>query len=182
MTNEFDFTEEQVLVPTNVFSYKFGESFNIDTIDSYVKGADGHTIILRNYSGARNPSWNELLSFLKNDDTDEYAYNNGFKCCDFAELLHNNAEAAGWRCAFVVVHISRFVEGHALNAFETTDRGLIFIDSTGSNLPKSPKNQDKIVKVEVGKPYIPESLFPETGWNIKWENKGIVDTIKIIQW
>ena len=56
MTNEFDFTEEQVLVPTNVFSYKLGESFNIDTIDSYVKGVDGHTIILRNYSGARNPS------------------------------------------------------------------------------------------------------------------------------
>ena len=51
-----------------------------------------------------------------------------------------------------------------------------------SNLPNSPKNQDKIVKVEIGKPYIPESLFPETGWNIKWENKGIVDTIKIIQW
>jgi len=182
MSEEFEFVEQHVLIPTVITSYEFGENFNIDLSEKYVTGADGHIVVLMNNLKASNPSWNQLLTFLENDNTDKRAYSNNFKCCDFAELLHNNAEKAGWRCAYVVIHIDRWVEGHALNAFETTDNGVVFIDSTRSYQPNAPKNQDKKVNVEVGKPYIPESLFPEVGYNTKWENRGIVDTIKTIQW
>jgi len=52
-------------------------------------------------------------------------------CGDFAETLHNKAEAAGIRTAFVHIELDDEDTGHALNAFHTTDKGLVFIDCTG---------------------------------------------------
>lgn len=105
-------------------------------------------------------------------------------CADFAEELHNNAESTGIRAAFVAVELgpcSYFpsIGGHALNAFETTDRGLVFIDCTSSN---QGVNADKIVNVEVGKDYIPISIFPEPGWDDVWFNMGEVLEIEVIEW
>ncbi|MFC2041213.1 hypothetical protein ACFLTY_02690 [Chloroflexota bacterium] len=48
-------------------------------------------------------------------------------CADFADRLHNNAEKAGLRCGFVLGTM------HAFNVFETTDKGLIYIDDTGTS-------------------------------------------------
>lgn len=149
-------------------------------------GADGDSIILKNNPHARNPSWTELKTFLLKDDTDSIKYDfNKFVCADFAERLHNNAEAAGIRAAFVVVWLGPSSywprsDGHALNAFETTDKGLVFIDCTGP-LGFS-INADKIVDVEVGKDYVPRSIFPEPGWSDVWDSMGKVERIEIIQW
>jgi hypothetical protein len=65
--------------------------------------------------------------------------------------------------------------GHALEAFQTTDKGLIFIDDTGipSGSP-GPSRCVKTVNVVVGQAYIPVSLFPESGWNSTWDNMGSV--------
>jgi hypothetical protein len=94
-------------------------------------GARGNPIILVNNPGARNPSWAELFQFLLEDQTDKQTYSySSFVCADFAEMLHNNAEKAGIRAGFVYVNLEGG-ETHCLNVFETTDRGLIFIDDTG---------------------------------------------------
>ena len=112
---------------------------------------------LYDYSSSRDLSYSELLRFLKNDTTDEMAYTPGrFVCSDFAELLQHNAAKAGIRCGFVDL---RGID-HACNAFNTTDRGVIFIDDTSST-ERHPYNMDKIVDVENGRPYCPRYLFPE---------------------
>lgn len=51
-------------------------------------------------------------------------------CGHFAQAVHNDAEEAGIKAAVVIVE---FTDGtlHALNAFQTTDMGLIYIDCTG---------------------------------------------------
>ena len=54
-------------------------------------------------------------------------------CADFAERLHNDAEMDGIRCAYVSLELS--IGGHAIDAFQTTDRGLIYIDDTGISSP-----------------------------------------------
>lgn len=158
--------------------------------------ASGSQVCLVNYKNATDPTWNELMSFLEKDDTDEQSYIEGsFVCADFAELLHNNAEASGIKAAFVGVD---FVvgEGHALNAFNTTDRGQVYVDCTGEGFhpPVSPSrifqetdsyseyhhfdySCDKIAYVVEGKGYgsisIDKATSPEywfyEDYNQKWD-------------
>jgi hypothetical protein len=96
-------------------------------------------------------------------------------CADFAERLHNNAEKAGIRCGYISLNFDTG-EGHALNVFETTDRGLIYVDDTGIS-SYGPSNCDKIVNVKNGEHYIPISIFPESGWSSTWEDMGIIEDI-----
>lgn len=92
--------------------------------------ASGSEVCLVNYKNATDPTWDELIAFLHSDDTDERLYiEDSFVCADFAEMVHNNAEASGIKAAYVGVD---FVEGegHALTAFNTTDKGLVYVDCT----------------------------------------------------
>lgn len=132
-----------------------------------------------NYGTASNPTWSQLLDFLRRDKTDEKAYVPGvYMCGDFARDVHNNAERAGIRAAYVAVEFSSVY--HSLNAFKTTDRGLVFIDCTALLASESgPSNCDKTVDVRLGKRYVPKSLFPESGWSVTWENMGTVRDVEI---
>lgn len=79
-----------------------------------------------------NPTWQELKDFLISDKTDENDYLPGLRvCAEFAAELHNNAERAGIRAGWVAIHFVDDSVGHALNVFETTNAGLVFIDNTG---------------------------------------------------
>lgn len=132
-----------------------------------------------NYDSARNPTWSQLRDFLLKDKTDGKVYVPGvYMCGDYARDVHNNAERAGIRAAYVAVDLPG--TDHALNAFKTTDRGLVFIDCTGLEASQSgPSNCDTIVDVRLGKSYIPRSLFPESGWSVTWGNMGIVRDVEI---
>lgn len=122
---------------------------------------DTQAVELMNNPNATNPTFAELVAFLERDCTDEYSYifgppKNAFVCSDFAETVHNNAEAAGIRAAWVGLDVEGETEGHALNAFETTDLGLVYIDCTGKGLwDESPNRSswDRRARVEIGKPY-----------------------------
>jgi hypothetical protein len=151
---------------------------------SQVVEAKGAPIILIENPNAVNPTWDQLLNFLRSDDTDQQTYINGtFVCTDFAQMLQNHAEEAGWRCAWVCIEFSGQSASHALNAFQTTDRGLVFIDDTGATTGEDhPSNMDKTVNVTVGQSYTPVSLFPESGWGSTYPSMGIVSKTDVIQW
>ncbi len=145
-------------------------------------GADNEYIVLRNNPVAHNPSWAELIAFLQADQTDRHAYVTGsFTCGDFSEMLHNNAEAAGIRAAIVAVKLlpvgaSEGYTNHSLNAFQTIDRGLVYIDTTSSS---QGYYADKQVNVEVGQQYQPVALFPQPGQMQVWPSMGMVVSIDI---
>ena len=89
-------------------------------------------ITLTNNISAKDPTWAELKAFLREDTTDKLIYKPGeFECGNFAMLLHDNAEAAGIRTAFVAILFHDEIP-HAVNAFKTVDEGLVYIDVTGS--------------------------------------------------
>jgi ribosomal protein L37AE/L43A len=148
-------------------------------------GADGHRITLIENSSAVDVTWVELTSFLALDDTDKQTYSfSSFVCADFAEMLHNNAEAAGIRAAYVTIELGpnsyySMSGGHALNAFQTTDLGLVYIDCTAP-IGDYGGSADKVAHLEVGKEYIPEDIFPSGGWS--WLSMGVVEEIEIVQW
>ena len=181
----------------------------VNTSDGILSGSGcyddtGNFIVLINNKEATDPTYNELVSFLQEDKTDEfpYEYTNpmvGFYygtaeshvnltrikdiidgniqpdkpniCDDFAERLHNEAELAGIKCAYVTVDISGYTDpynygipsntGHALDAFQTIDRGLVYIDDTNS---PGPIRNVATVNVVVGQAYIPILLFNDAGW------------------
>jgi len=92
-------------------------------------------------SALENPTWAELEKFLRLDDTDTIPYvENSFDCSGFAITLRDRAWRYGMRCAYVEIGFAAG-EGHAINAFETTDKGLIYVDVTGA---------DQIDYVEIG--------------------------------
>ncbi|MCX5997473.1 MAG: hypothetical protein NTV42_07725 [Chloroflexi bacterium] len=148
-------------------------------------GACNQYIVLRNNPSAKNPAWAELKAFLKADQTDRQAYIAGkFTCGDFAEILHNNAEAAGIRAAIVAIELkpAGTAEGviyHSLDAFETTDHGLMYIDDTSSS---QGYYADKEVNVVVGDDYAAVSIFPQPGQMLTWPSMGKIMAIDVFQW
>jgi len=148
-------------------------------------GACNQYIVLRNNPSAKNPTWEELKAFLKADQTDRQAYIAGtFTCGDFAEILHNNAEAAGIRAAIMAIELkpAGLTEGvirHSLNAFETTDHGIMYIDDTSSS---QGYYADKEVNVVVGDDYAAVSIFPQPGQMQNWPSMGKIEAIDVFQW
>jgi hypothetical protein len=98
-------------------------------------GGDGEPIELINNPDAVNPIYDDLIDFIKQDKTDIRFYIEegdwAYVCADASEDVHNNAEAAGIRAAWVGIQFTGNQPGHAINAFETVDKGLVYIDCTG---------------------------------------------------
>ena len=112
-------------------------------------GAGYDRVRLVNNGTATDPTWQQLESFLIADKTDEKTYVTGtFMCGAFAEEVQNNAEAAGIKAAWVSVSFEGESEGHALNAFYTTDRGLVYIDCSG----KTTQNPTQSVGMDSASP------------------------------
>lgn len=132
-----------------------------------------------NQSEVTDQTWVQLQNFIISDKTDQNTYvPNVYTCGEYARDVHNNAEAAGIRSAYVIIEFSD--DWHACNAFKTTDRGLVFIDCTGLMAgQEGPSNRDKIVSVKLGNHYIPNSLFSQPGWLLTWGDMGTILDVQV---
>jgi len=133
---------------------------------------DNDLEMMYNFDNTTNPTYNELINFLKNDYTDTIPYSEDYVCVDYAVRIHNNAERLGIRTAVVILDFYEDNDGHALNAFLTTDRGLIFIDCTNSGIG----NSDAIATIEVDETYHLEPLFES---DYIYEDMGIVSNVEM---
>jgi hypothetical protein len=109
------------------------EGFSVfnDVQPPYAK-TSGIQVNLINSPSATDPTWQQLVAFINADGTDKKTYDEfSFPCGAFAEEVHNNAEAAGIKAALVAVEFTDSTTDHACNAFQTTDKGLVFVDCTG---------------------------------------------------
>lgn len=83
--------------------------------------SDNQTIVLK------NPTFQELRDFILKDLTSRHPFvPNKYECRHFATAVVNDAVSQGIMCGFVLLC---FDQGqHAVVAFDTTDRGLIYIE------------------------------------------------------
>ena len=90
----------------------------------------------------RDPTYNEMLSFVVSDLTDQNVYNyTSYNCFHFTRDVLDNAFAVGLKAGFVYVE---FEDGaHGIVAFRTVDKGLVFVE------PQS----DDVVSLMVGQAY-----------------------------
>lgn len=134
-------------------------------------GGDGKLISLVNYNNATNTTYTKVVEFIKADKTDQNLYTSRYVCSDFAEDVHNNAERAGIKAAWITMTLTN-APGHARNAFYTTDKGLVFINCTGS--PAQKGSFDKRVYLTVGKPLTPTSLYAPIINGQQWERSRVI--------
>ena len=89
---------------------------------NYARLTTGYGYVLR------DPSYQEMKDFLKQDETSKQEYVEGeYICVDFTAAVKANAAKEGIRCAYVAIEY-RGGSGHAIVAFDTTDEGLVFIE------------------------------------------------------
>ncbi len=125
---------------------------------------DGH-IKLVNNPKAHNPTLNELLDFLRKDDTNHNVYNTAsMRSGDFATLVQNKAAKWDIRCGVVIITFNSR-NGFICNIFETTDNGIVYIDCTGN--PEG-TGHDKIAKFDRGQDYTIEDI--NTSLYEKWQD------------
>jgi len=99
-------------------------------------------IMANNMTQLRNLTYQEALQFIHADQTDRNIYLDGkYTCVNFAKDFKINAAKLGYRCGYVVVLMVDW--SHAINCFNTTDSGLIFVEP----------QKDEIVMLTVGQPY-----------------------------
>ncbi len=159
-----------------------------------------HAIQLINNSDASDPTWQELKSFLIKDETNTVIYSEDYLCGHFCERLHNNAEDAGIRSAVAVIEVGLSAP-HALNAFITTDKGLVYIDCTGPEFRAAmsavqwqyeqdhPSMYDKVAYVQIGKPlgFLSIEINPPFSYEMfelrvqpnPWQSRGISQNVEI---
>jgi hypothetical protein len=111
--------------------YDSGHAKGYDT--GYAGGYDaGYKELSQTGKIYRNPTYQEMKDFLKRDTTNSHRYEGtapgAYDCENFASDVCNNAEAEGIRAAVVFLDYENTNLGHAIVAFETTDKGLIFIE------------------------------------------------------
>jgi len=116
----------------------------------------------------RDPTYQEALQFIESDQTDKnpFIYEE-YTCADFATDFKNNAFKAGYRCGYVLVFFSDL--SHALNCFNTTDHGLIFVEP----------QEDAIVTLKIGQPY-----WTRIGYTPRYYGRTVNDTVTgfLITW
>jgi len=126
---------------------------------NYARLTTGYGYVLR------DPSYQEMKDFLKQDETSEREYlENGYICVDFAADVKANAAKEGIRCAYVVIEYYGG-SGHAIVAFEPTDKeDPVFIEP----------QFDWEVEPEIGQRYY-QCVIPPPGHSMA--EPGYDDTI-----
>ncbi len=87
------------------------------------------------YVEARDPTTDQIISFLATDDAfKQHTLSEGkFVCVNFAVMLHDLAEARGIKAHMASVLFASGPlsgSGHMINAFNTTDAGWVYVDAS----------------------------------------------------
>jgi hypothetical protein len=149
------FDERVATAFTDAYDYGYSETFEVafeeardEAFDrGYIKGfeislGDETDEAVSRLVETHNPTYQELMEFLAADAVNDNVYVSGtYVCFDYTAELNNNADAEGIRAAYVRIRGEAWA--HAIVAFDTVDRGLVFIE------PQS----DMKVDLEIGKPY-----------------------------
>ncbi|MFC1862165.1 hypothetical protein ACFLX6_02635 [Chloroflexota bacterium] len=120
---------------------------------------DRYGVALIDNPTATNPTWNQLKTFLSQDQTDKHTYiEDVYDCTEYSWDVHNNAEAAGIRAAVVHIDFKNEWASHALNVFLTSDYGLVYVDCS---------EMDTIARIKAGKEYRAVGLYEITATNVR---------------
>ena len=132
---------------TEGYSLGKQDGYNLGRQEGYISGkADGYDEGIEAGLGhgytLKDPTYKQAVTFLREDRTDRNKFiEDTYVCSHFTRDVCNNAEARGFRCAFVELRYSG--GGHSIIAFDTIDSGLLYFE------PQS----DETVRPVIGKEF-----------------------------
>lgn len=141
---------------------------------------NGTQVLVQENIGSADPSYGQLVSFLRDDWTEHGLYSLDNVCTNFAVRLYDEAQGSGMKAHIVEIWFADGGNPHVIVAFNTTDRGLIYVDDTGRTQKQKEAGQmdiDRIVTLEPGQPYTTHFLPPFDGVN-DTASLGIVKSVK----
>jgi hypothetical protein len=116
----------------------------------------------------REITWLELTTFLSNDHTNWNAYDEDtYTCVNFAMDLQANAEKENLHVWLVGVVFDPDEAGHAFVAFETSDKGVVWIE---------PQDDYAYASVVVGKP-----LCMVVDTSACWEDGNVTEIMQPLE-
>jgi len=138
--------QAEIIALKNELTQNYNSGYEDGLDDGYQLGYDeGYTTALEDVTQngwiLRDPTYSEALAFIQSDTTDQHTYTPDYVCYDFTADF-KNAFQQGYRCGFVYIEFTN--SAHAIACFNTTDRGLIYVE---------PQN-DEIVELTVGGTYL----------------------------
>ena len=99
-----------------------------------------------------DPTYNEVVSFITQDKTNDEEYIEGvFDCEQFSQQVNTNAENIGIRCAYVVIYFDGTDAGHGIVGFNTVDQGMIYIE---------PQSDEWVENLTVGNDFWTDCIVP----------------------
>jgi hypothetical protein len=129
--------------------YDNGKEFVVTHLDQYI-------------TVPKAVGYSEVVTFLRTDQTDKNEYvEQVFDCVTFTKLVKEDANGEGIKCAFVIMDLSGAKKNtsHAINAFETTDRGIVYFD---------PQTDGERFGIYVGGTYKLSEVYKITKVDIIW--------------
>jgi hypothetical protein len=109
-----------------------------------------------------DPTHQQMLSFMATDTVHNSVYSSTYVCWNFCNDYINEAFRAGWGCGFVYIAFPD--SAHGVVCFNTTDRGILFVE------PQS----NVIVKVANGYSYWSSNGFTPATYNDTIVDFGII--------
>lgn len=109
-----------------------------------------------------NPTFSEVESFIKSDDTNTMPYGEGFNCFDAVLRIWRNAQWRGLQ-AYRIVIIYEKPPHHAVIGFQTIDNGDVFYETQTDQQIKLRIGADYGDKEVIGVYLIQMSLVPIYG-------------------
>ncbi len=99
------------------------------------KNSTGQLQSMVMYRNATDVTYDNLTRFLSSSDIERQVQAEpDYKCVEFAVLLHDDAEIDGINGTIIGTEMSGDIPGHALDVFYTTDRGVVYVDTSSMNV------------------------------------------------
>jgi hypothetical protein len=116
-----------------------------------------------------DPTYQQVKAFISADMTDSNPYvDDSYVCVDFSMDVISHALQQKFRCAYVGIRFVGENAGHAIVAFNTTDRGLVFFE------PQS----DEEVNLQAGKHYWTQCVITNLHYTTDFDDT--IDRFNII--
>ena len=135
--------------------------------NGYITGYDkGKEYVIENISqyavSPKSVSYSKVVDFLNVDQTDKTEYSDQFfDCVSYSKVVKENANKDGIKCGFVTLDLEKSGGhiGHTANAFETTDRGVVYFSS---------QNDSDVGELKVGGTYQLDDVYNIYKIDIIW--------------
>lgn len=137
----------------------------INSDGKYLGNPNHEKMEIHNYKYAKDPTFAEVIKILKETTIDENDYSHTYYCTEFAADLHDISENKYYkRCIIVTAVSSDGAFNHCFNAYNTKDKGIVYVDETSG---------DRIVTIDNGYFNATSIYDPDDVISLDFRNTGI---------